>query len=47
MIKELSLNRNEIEDSLKKCLYNNIMATYLLLSRTGGIYNNRLISSEV
>jgi hypothetical protein len=43
MIKELSLNRTEIEESLKKALYNNIMATYLLLTRTGGIYNNRIL----
>ncbi len=42
MTKELSLNRTEIEESLKKALYNNIMATYLLLSRTGGPYNNRI-----
>lgn len=42
MIKELSLNRAEIEESLKKTLYNNIMATYLLLSRTGGPYNNHI-----
>jgi hypothetical protein len=43
MIRELSLNRVEIEESLKKGLYNNIMATYLLLARNGGIYNNRLV----
>ncbi len=42
MTKELSLSRTEIEESLKKALYNNIMATYLLLSRTGGPYNNHI-----
>ena len=50
MCKELSLNRNEIEESLKKALYNNIMATYLLLARHGGNYNNynnRVLSNEV
>jgi hypothetical protein len=48
MCKELSLNRNEIEESLKKALYNNIMATYLLLARHGGNnYNNRVLTSEV
>ena len=43
MIKELNLSRSEIEESLKKALYNNHMATYLLLSRTGGPYNNNRI----
>ncbi len=47
MCKELSLNRTEIEESLKKTLYNNIMATYLLLARHGGNYNNRVLSNEV
>lgn len=48
MSKELSLNRTEIEESLKKALYNNIMAIYLLLARHGGSYNNnRILSSEV
>ena len=42
MIKELSLSRTEIEEALKKTLYNNLMATYLLLARHGGSYNNRL-----
>ena len=42
MAKELSLSRSEIEESLKKSLYNNLMATYLLLSRTGGPYNNSI-----
>lgn len=43
MIKELSMSRKEVEESLKKSLYNNIMATYLLLSqRNKGIYNNRI-----
>ena len=50
MCKELSLNRTEIEESLKKTLYNNIMATYLLLARHGGNYNNynnRVLTNEV
>lgn len=42
MIKELNLSRADIEESLKKILYNNHMATYLLLARTGGPYNNRV-----
>lgn len=46
MIKELNLSRADIEESLKKVLYNNHMATYLLLSRTGGPYNNRVPELE-
>lgn len=47
MIKELAMNRKDIEESLNKCLHNNIMACYLMLSRNSGFYNNRQLVAEV
>ena len=47
MINELSLNPDDIDQSLKNSMYNNIMATYLLLSRTGGVYNNQALTAKV